>query len=32
VARFHQDCHGAWLAQQKIAARRAMGLDRSERP
>jgi hypothetical protein len=25
-ARFHQDCHGAWLAQQEEPARRAMGL------
>ena len=27
TARFHKDCHGAWLAQQEIAARRALGLD-----
>jgi hypothetical protein len=27
TARFHQDCHGAWLAQQEVAARRALGLD-----
>jgi hypothetical protein len=25
-ARFHKDCHGAWLAQQEVAARRAIGL------
>jgi hypothetical protein len=30
TARFHQDCHTEWLAQQEAAARRAMGLDRSE--
>jgi hypothetical protein len=24
TARFHQDCHGAWLAQQEVAARRAL--------
>jgi hypothetical protein len=30
-ARFHQDCHSEWLAQQEAAARRALGLDRSER-
>jgi FANCL C-terminal domain len=29
--RFHQDCHNEWLAQQEIAARRALELDRSER-
>jgi hypothetical protein len=27
MARFHRDCHAAWLAQQVIAARRALGLD-----
>ena len=32
VARFHQPCHAEWLAQQEVAARRAMGFDRSERP
>jgi hypothetical protein len=32
VARFHQSCHGEWLGQQEALARRAMGLDRSERP
>jgi hypothetical protein len=31
MARFHQDCHVAWLEQQEVAARRAMGLDRSQR-
>ena len=30
-ARFHQKCHGDWLAQQEVAARRAMGLGRSQR-
>jgi hypothetical protein len=25
TARFHQDCHGAWLAQQEAFARRALG-------
>jgi hypothetical protein len=25
-ARFHQECHPKWLAQQEIAARRAIGL------
>jgi hypothetical protein len=30
-ARFHADCLPAWLAQQDVAARRALGLDRSER-
>jgi hypothetical protein len=25
-ARFHQPCHGDWLAQQEVAARRALGL------
>jgi hypothetical protein len=25
-ARFHKDCHGDWLAQQEVAARRAIGL------
>jgi hypothetical protein len=25
-ARFHQSCHGEWLAQQEIAARKAIGL------
>jgi hypothetical protein len=32
VARFHQDCHGDWRAQQEVAARRALGLDRSKCP
>jgi hypothetical protein len=32
TARFHQDCHSEWLEQQEVAARRALGLDRSERP
>jgi hypothetical protein len=31
TARFHQDCHSAWLAQQEALARKALGLDRSER-
>jgi hypothetical protein len=31
VARFHQPCHAEWLVQQELAARQAMGLDRSER-
>ena len=31
-ARFHSDCAPVWRAQQEAAARRAMGLDRSERP
>jgi hypothetical protein len=31
-ARFHSDCAPAWRAQQEVAARRAMGLDRGERP
>jgi hypothetical protein len=26
VARFHEPCHGEWLAKQEIAARRALGL------
>ena len=26
AARFHQDCHPEWLAQQEIAARRALGI------
>jgi hypothetical protein len=30
-ARFHFDCAPAWRAQQEVAARRALGLDRSER-
>jgi hypothetical protein len=30
-ARFHSDCAPAWRAQQEDAARRAMGLGRSER-
>jgi hypothetical protein len=30
-ARFHADCAPVWRAQQEVAARRAMGLDRSER-
>jgi hypothetical protein len=30
-ARFHSDCAPAWRAQQEVAARQAMGLDRSER-
>jgi hypothetical protein len=25
-ARFHQGCHGKWLEQQEVAARKAMGL------
>jgi RNase P subunit RPR2 len=25
TARFHQDCHGAWRAQQEVFARRALG-------
>ena len=32
TARFHRDCHGTWLARQEVAARQAMGLNRSERP
>jgi hypothetical protein len=28
-ARFHADCLPAWRAQQELAARRAMGLDRN---
>jgi hypothetical protein len=32
VVRFHQPCHAEWLAEQEVAARRALGLDRSERP
>jgi hypothetical protein len=31
-ARFHFDCAPVWRTQQEIAARQAMGLDRSERP
>jgi hypothetical protein len=31
-ARFHFDCLPLWRAQQETAARKAMGLDRSERP
>jgi hypothetical protein len=31
AARLHQHCHSERLAQQEVAARRAMGLDRSER-
>jgi hypothetical protein len=27
AARFHQDCHSEWLAQQEVAACRALGLD-----
>jgi hypothetical protein len=30
-ARFHSDCAPAWRTQQQAAARRAIGLDRSER-
>jgi hypothetical protein len=30
-ARFHSDCEPAWRTQQEVAARRALGLDRSER-
>jgi hypothetical protein len=30
-ARFHFDCAPVWRAQREAAARRAMGLDRSER-
>jgi hypothetical protein len=30
-ARFHSDCAPTWRAQQELAARRALGLDRSER-
>jgi hypothetical protein len=26
TARFHQTCHGDWLAQQEVAARKAIGL------
>ena len=29
TARFHQDCHAEWLAQQEVAAGRALGLDRN---
>ena len=25
-ARFHKDCHGAWLEQQEVSARKAIGL------
>jgi hypothetical protein len=31
-ARFHADCLPVWRAQQELAARHAMGLDRNERP
>jgi hypothetical protein len=31
TARFHQPCHDEWRTQQEVAARRAMGLDRSKR-
>jgi hypothetical protein len=31
-ARFHFDCAPVWRTQQEVAARRAMGLGRSERP
>ena len=31
-ARFHFDCAPAWRTRQEVAARRAMGLDWSERP
>jgi hypothetical protein len=31
-ARFHFDCAPVWRAQQELAARQAMGLDRIERP
>lgn len=27
-ARFHRDCHAAWLAQQEVLARGALGLER----
>jgi hypothetical protein len=27
--RFHQSCHAEWLAKQEVAARRALGLDRT---
>jgi hypothetical protein len=30
-ARFHFDCEPPWRAEQEVAARRAMGLDRRER-
>jgi hypothetical protein len=30
-ARFHSDCGPVWRAEQEVAARRALGLDRSER-
>ena len=30
-ARFHRDCHAAWLSQQETRARRALGFDPSER-
>jgi hypothetical protein len=30
-ARFHADCAPVWRAQQEVAARRALGLARSER-
>jgi hypothetical protein len=26
TARFHQNCHSEWLAQQEVAARRVLGL------
>jgi hypothetical protein len=26
TARFHEPCHGEWLAQQEVAARRVLGL------
>jgi excisionase family DNA binding protein len=29
VARFHEPCHAEWLAEQGVAARRALGLDRN---
>jgi hypothetical protein len=29
TARFHEDCHSEWRAEQEVAARRAMGLDRN---
>jgi hypothetical protein len=30
IVRFHTQCESEWRAQQEAAARRAMGLDRSE--
>jgi hypothetical protein len=27
TARFHQDCHGVWLAEQETLARQALGLE-----